>query len=221
MQDYGWPPDSGQTVKRVASLYPHMADPQYRDEGWLREQYHEKGLSQQQIAERCDVSAVTISNWMDKHGIEVTHFRDTARFETRPDGYEHWETRIDDRNHRVYVHQLLAIAEGVAEPSELFGGPKQIHHRNGIPWANWPENIQVMEPHTHTTEHQDQRWGNSPWRDPEAMREGLSEYTQSALADVWGCSQRTIHHWRKRHGIGSDVAGRKPDRIEKPDLNDG
>lgn len=213
--------ETSQTVKRVASLSRTMSEPRYRDADWLREQYHGDGQSQQQIADRCDVSAVTISNWMDKHGIEVTHFRDSARFETRPDGYEHWETRIDGENHRVYVHQMLAIAEGLAEPSGLFGGSKQIHHRNGIRWDNRPANIEILERHAHTTAHQDRQWGDSPWRDPDLMRDGLSRYTQAALAAVWGCSQRTIQNWRKRHGIESDGAGRKPDRIEKSELNDG
>jgi hypothetical protein len=158
---------------------------------------------------------------MDKHGIEVTHYRDTARFETKQDGYEHWETRIDDVNYRVYVHQMLAIAEGMAEPPELFGGSNQIHHPNGIRWDNRPANIEVLEPHTHTVEHQDQQWGSKPWRDPETMREGLEEYTRAALAAVWGCSERTIYNWRKRHGIEELPQGRKPDRIEKPDLQHG
>lgn len=38
----------------------------YTDEDWLAKKYYDEGLNQQEIAEVCGVSDVTISNWMDK-----------------------------------------------------------------------------------------------------------------------------------------------------------
>ncbi|QLD87157.1 HNH endonuclease [Natronomonas halophila] len=45
--------------------------PRYRREAWLREQYHERGRTQQEMADACDVSPRTIREWMNRHGIET------------------------------------------------------------------------------------------------------------------------------------------------------
>lgn len=43
----------------------------YRDEDWLEEQYHGKGLTQREIAEECGVSPRTIRKYMKRFGIET------------------------------------------------------------------------------------------------------------------------------------------------------
>jgi transposase-like protein len=45
--------------------------PRYRREGWLFEHYHEKGWTQQEMADACDVSPRTIRDWMKRHDIET------------------------------------------------------------------------------------------------------------------------------------------------------
>jgi len=47
-----------------------MSDTRYKDAEWLHEQYHEKELSQYEIADKCNVSQGTVRYWMEKHGIE-------------------------------------------------------------------------------------------------------------------------------------------------------
>lgn len=42
---------------------------QYQEERWLREKYHEEGLSGREVAEEAGVSWPTISRWMDHHDI--------------------------------------------------------------------------------------------------------------------------------------------------------
>jgi 5-methylcytosine-specific restriction endonuclease McrA len=42
----------------------------YQDREWLEEQYHAKGLTQGEIAEKCSVSRNTIIRWMKRHGVE-------------------------------------------------------------------------------------------------------------------------------------------------------
>jgi len=42
----------------------------YRDEDWLREQYREEELTQQETAEKCGVSARAIRKWMKEFDIE-------------------------------------------------------------------------------------------------------------------------------------------------------
>lgn len=43
----------------------------YRDREWLEHQYHEKGLTQREIGELCDVSPTTIRKQMKEFGIET------------------------------------------------------------------------------------------------------------------------------------------------------
>lgn len=45
-----------------------------RNENCLREQYHENGLTQAEIAGLINVSVSTVSNWMQKHGIDCRSF---------------------------------------------------------------------------------------------------------------------------------------------------
>jgi len=45
-------------------------DVRYRNEEWLKEQYHEHGLSIRKIADKCSVSQGTVQYWMQKHDIE-------------------------------------------------------------------------------------------------------------------------------------------------------
>jgi hypothetical protein len=135
-----------------------------------------------------------------------------ARFETKQDGYEHWETKDGKGNNvRVYVHQLLAIAEG-EDPYELFCGDTQIHHINNIPWDNRPENIETLSPGGHAEAHDE--WGDAPWRDPEKILEGLETHSLRALADKWGCAPQTVRDWKNRHGLKKLEPGRKPDKHE-------
>lgn len=42
----------------------------YKDEHWLREQYHEKGKSLEEIAEQTPYTRQTILRWMEKHNIQ-------------------------------------------------------------------------------------------------------------------------------------------------------
>lgn len=43
----------------------------YRDPDWLEQQYHDEGLTQQEIAEECGVSPRTIRTYMNRFGIET------------------------------------------------------------------------------------------------------------------------------------------------------
>jgi transposase len=47
------------------------ADPQYRDEDWLYDEYVEKEQSMSAIADKCNTSASRIYEWLNKHDIQT------------------------------------------------------------------------------------------------------------------------------------------------------
>lgn len=140
----------------------------YRDADYLERMYWDEGLSTVQLAEECGVARSTIRRWMNRHNIprrdisEALTERigvDRAYFCTEPRGYERCESwnGPDESNDQVYVHQLVAIAEG-ADPHHVFSGAGQtdVHHRNSVRWDNRPENIVVMDHGDHMREHYQQ-----------------------------------------------------------------
>jgi hypothetical protein len=96
---------------------------------------------------------------MNKHGIDrrpVGRRRvERATYFTNHNGYEKWTAQTDDGTKNVYVHQLAAIAHG-ANPHDVFSsGEYEIHHRNGIPFDNRPDNLTVVSKEQHRAIHRD------------------------------------------------------------------
>jgi transposase-like protein len=186
----------------------------YKDEDWLREQYIKKGKSQNEIARELDVNSGTINYWADKFDIEsrdrVGEVRrkrgvDYANFYTNDKGHELWKAS-DARggDDVMYVHRLLAIAEyGLNAVAE-----NHVHHENGVPWDNRPDNIEPMNPEEHHRHHKQQfqdTWQNkdTPWRDEELLRElyvkrGIGTET---LGERFGCAPTTVRRWLREYDI--------------------
>lgn len=120
----------------------------YRDEDWLREQYVQNSLTQQEIADRAGCSQHTISRWMRRYDIctrNIGDYTEPPKPQWHPKGYIEFRDQSSGRDDRFYHHRLIAVAEygfdAVAE--------KDVHHKNGIGWANWAENIELLEPGEH------------------------------------------------------------------------
>lgn len=186
-----------------------MATKPYQDPEVLRELYHEKYLSTDEIGERLGCSGRTVRDWMAKHGIETTN-SDHKQLDDRDWLYEKYveeglttydiadivgcrhgtvwhrlkkygiethsqsiSTATDHPSfdyHRGYhratshlyrdgeqvetrslrVHRLVAVAEWGFDALE----GKHVHHRNGIPWDNRPENLQLVTPEEHRKIHE-------------------------------------------------------------------
>lgn len=76
-------------------------------------------------------------------------------YERRKDRYCRFRTWInaDDKERYVYVHQLVAIAEG-ADPAEVFSdGEFSVHHRNGCRFDNRAANLETLRHSEHFGEH--------------------------------------------------------------------
>lgn len=77
-----------------------------------------------------------------------------ALFRTNTNGYESWRANYNNGDVDYFkVHRLLAIAE---YGSDAVAG-KHVHHKNGIPWDNRPENIEVLEEREHLQQHYEDR----------------------------------------------------------------
>jgi len=120
------------------------------DPDWIREQYHENGLTLKEVAEKCDVTPQAVQYWMKKHDIPR---RDSnsgiASYTTRPDGYT--EVR-GSPGERTYHHRLLATLL-VDDISDLAG--KDVHHKLDGPGAkpDFLDNLEVLSRREHQDEH--------------------------------------------------------------------
>ena len=56
-----------------------MGSKKHHDESWLREKYHGEELTLREIGDLCGVTGTTISDWMDRHGIERRDRRQAQR----------------------------------------------------------------------------------------------------------------------------------------------
>jgi transcriptional regulator with XRE-family HTH domain len=123
-------------------------DKTYRNKNWLYEMYVEKGLKQEDIADKANCGQHTISRWLRKYGIDT---RDASDYNIHPyvgyhpKGYIEAHCQANGNSDRFYLHRLLAVAE------YGFNAVKgmDVHHKNGIGWDNRPENIELISPSDH------------------------------------------------------------------------
>jgi transposase len=130
----------------------------WKNKETLEHLYHEKSLSLREIAHRLGCSEDAVLYWMKSYDIQrrdrVEGFTRAIRkhptnFTTTRDGYETWRCEVDGVKHPVRVHRLVAVAEYGLEA--VVG--KHVHHKNGIPWDNRPENLKCLSPSEHSKLH--------------------------------------------------------------------
>jgi IS30 family transposase len=157
-------------IERRGPRERKVAHAKLLDEEWLREKYHGEGMSITDISEELGVSRMPISRALDRHDIEA-HPDDYRSwnlhpsFMIKPDGYYvAYSTRRDEngdkKQNRIRIHRLVAVAEyGV----DAVAG-NVVHHKNGVPWDNRPENLEVMSKEDHVRHHFNERGGLQPWQ---------------------------------------------------------
>lgn len=144
-------------VKSDPQEYQFSADEPHKDEDILRQLYHGEELTLREMAPILGVSDATVYRWMDRLGVEL-RTKSEARgggvsYHTSKRGYPIIGVSEGTYSVPVRVHALVAIAAG-ASPRKVFSdGEYHVHHKNGIPWDNRPENLAVIRAGEHITEH--------------------------------------------------------------------
>jgi hypothetical protein len=109
----------------------------YKDKEWLRDKYVEENLSLKEIAEICDVSHKTISNWKIRYDIGDKDFNKIEKeccecgksIERRPSMFEGENAFCSNDCKNKYRDQKVSFAcEFCGEEDEKV--PSQIHDRN-------------------------------------------------------------------------------------------
>lgn len=130
----------------------------HTDEEWLRECYFEKKMSLEEMADEAGLeSGVSIMKQMDRYGIErrpnyvtrVLRNPGAGFIHANANGYEAIKHSVNDTTKQYKIHRLVAMAHFGIDAVK----GKQVHHKNGIPWDNRPENIELVTQKEHSQIH--------------------------------------------------------------------
>ena len=125
----------------------------YREEETLRRLYWENGMTMEEMADRLGCSLPTIQTWMNRHSIPRRRTGPKGSIHpsifTKSSGYEIASARVDGEMLAVRLHRLVAVREsGFDAVSGM-----HVHHRNGVPWDNRPENLEIVTSSEHARRH--------------------------------------------------------------------
>jgi len=157
------------------------AEPKYRDEEWLREQYVEEWRTAPEIAEEYGCGTTTVLKWLKRHGIE-----------RRRGGPRTPKELTDEKWLRgEYVEKERTTAEIAEECGCGSATVRRWLKRHGIERRRGG----------HPTP---KKLDNEEWLREQYVGE---ERTISEIAEECSCGANTVRKWLNRHGIETRGAG--------------
>lgn len=174
-----------------------MSGKPYTDPEWLRKKYYEEGYTTNEMADMAGCTSPTILRHMDKNGMDRKPQFVRApppRVEIDESGYERFRSTCKGERKMFKHHQLLAIAEGLAEPDEVFGEELiDVHHVNEVPWDNRPDNLEVLTRGEHMAKHA----SKMNWTQKTAALHMESDGVDiQTIADSYGVNREVIYQAR-------------------------
>lgn len=165
-----------------------MSERKYHDEDWLREQYFGEGKPGTQIAEECGVSAHTIYEWMDKHGIER---KDPGPLSDHDHADEEWlrqEYCEKGRSVPDIADELGEVPQTVYDAMDVWGIDRdatRYGHKSRVPYATY-----------YTDDQGYPRWNAKGREDGERVTYNFHVHRLVAIAEfgVEAVIDKSVHH---------------------------
>lgn len=195
---------------------------QYADEEWLREQYLELQKEMPEIAEECGVSAETIRQWIEKHGIEV---RSRSEINLLRHGSANAVPKRDGAS-RELVQDDLSIDASWKDISERNVSGSWVPYRDEDwlreHYCDQEKTMDEMAEMCGVSKHTIRRWLDrydiesrdmTEVHSPDNASDTYQDWDwlydqywnkgkiQTEIADQCDVSQATIKYWMKKHGI--------------------
>jgi transposase-like protein len=155
--------------------------------------YVNKEYSIQDLCKELDGTPPRILECLEKYEIETRSRRKehcTVYF--HDSGY----LRAEATHNRVYIHRLIAVANGY-DPYDVFSSGKHVHHKNGCTFDNRHSNIELVSEHDHISGHNTGEKNNDAKLtsgDVKEMRQKYREMdiTQAEIAEDYGVTQSQV-----------------------------
>jgi transposase len=175
----------------------------YQDKEKLERLYHDEKMSTNEIADEWGVGESTILRWLKRHeiairrrgeGVSLALSKSPVRLFTDR-GYELWEHTYRGERDKIAVHRLLAVAKfGFSEVIE-----KDVHHKDGVPWHNVYENLELLGHSEHTAHHNPRQLSKSE-AEEFRRRYQTENISQKSLGEEYGISDATANRVVNRNG---------------------
>lgn len=124
-------------------------DSPWDDEELLERLYIEKEENIDEISDRFDCCPSTIYETLNKYGFHTGSENLIPKMHVTKDGYEN----VNGDGGKLLIHRLLAVCEfGFDEVCDM-----DVHHKNGVPWDNRVENLELMTDGEHSSHHINER----------------------------------------------------------------
>jgi len=202
------------------------ANAPWRDEELLRQKYVDDGLSTRDLEAEWDCCRSTITNWLDKYGIETPSNPDNAPWQDKEtleklyidegltcpeigDRFGVSGSTVDEWRRRLGVTRLYKREQWL---DKKFNGEgltiREIAEEADCARktaAEWLDKLGVRSEEDRPADYVEEK----AWHDPEMLKELYhgEELSAKRVADRLGCSPQTVRHWLIEFGIPRRSAG--------------